>query len=501
MIVEREGEVVGYGDLTIRGDQVRLDLGGVEQEAVLGGARAPRGRARLGRPPRRARAGPDARRARAERLRRDPRRRTTWRSRSRPLTPSRAGRPGSRRAARGRRPADVPPRPGGGVRRPLGLRAARLRGVLAPLRDDAAVRPRTSGCSPRPRGDAAGIAICEGGTRGRRGDRLGARARRPSAVARPRARLRAAALVVRGAARAWARAGRARRRRREHRPARSRLYERAGMRVTGAYEHLGQAAVSRLRARCPDCRTLTAVALGPEYECHSCGREFAAGLVRVPRAWGTDGEAMAEAALPAAAVPGDGGRRGGDARGADARRSRPTCPTRPLVLGGCCCSHVGAVEGLAARPGGRLAVVWLDAHGDLNTPETLAVRQRVGDAAADADRRGRGATPSDVALVGARNLDPPEASSSPRAGIDDDVGARARRRRARLRRARPRRAAARRGGRVHARAGRADARGGRGAAARDRRRRCRSPASASAAAARPRATRPSSPGWRAALGL
>ena len=35
VIVEREGEVVGYGDLTIRGDQVRLDLGGVEQEAVL----------------------------------------------------------------------------------------------------------------------------------------------------------------------------------------------------------------------------------------------------------------------------------------------------------------------------------------------------------------------------------------------------------------------------------------------------------------------------------
>jgi len=51
--------------------------------------------------------------------------------------------------------------------------------------------------------------------------------------------------------------------------------------------------MSRLRARCPDCRTLTAVALGPEYQCHSCGREFCAGLVRVPRAWGTGGEAMA----------------------------------------------------------------------------------------------------------------------------------------------------------------------------------------------------------------
>ena len=57
---------------------------------------------------------------------------------------------------------------------------------------------------------------------------------------------------------------------------------------------------------------------------------------------------------------------------------------------------------------GRLAVVWIDAHGDLNTPETLAVRERVGDAAADGDRRGLGARRADVALVGARNLDPPE---------------------------------------------------------------------------------------------
>jgi arginase len=44
-------------------------------------------------------------------------------------------------------------------------------------------------------------------------------------------------------------------------------------------------------------------------------------------------------------------------------------PERPLVLGGCCCAHVGAVEGLASRYE-RLALVWLDAHGDLNTPET-----------------------------------------------------------------------------------------------------------------------------------
>jgi arginase len=81
-------------------------------------------------------------------------------------------------------------------------------------------------------------------------------------------------------------------------------------------------------------------------------------------------------------------------------------PERPLVLGGCCCSHIGAVEGLAARQG-RLSLVWLDAHGDLNTPESspsgnqwgMPLRMLIDSGAVEAD---------DVALVGARNLDPPE---------------------------------------------------------------------------------------------
>jgi arginase len=81
-------------------------------------------------------------------------------------------------------------------------------------------------------------------------------------------------------------------------------------------------------------------------------------------------------------------------------------PERPLVLGGCCCSHIGAVEGLAARVG-RMALVWFDAHGDLNTPEStpsgntwgMPLRMIVDSGAVD---------PDDVALVGARNLDPPE---------------------------------------------------------------------------------------------
>jgi arginase len=95
-------------------------------------------------------------------------------------------------------------------------------------------------------------------------------------------------------------------------------------------------------------------------------------------------------------------------------------PTRPLVLGGCCCAHVGAVQGLAARPGGRLAVVWLDAHGDLNTPETsptgnawgMPLRQLLASGAVE---------PDDVALVGARNLDPGEEAYLRESGIDDSV--------------------------------------------------------------------------------
>lgn len=172
--------------------------------------------------------------------------------------------------------------------------------------------------------------------------------------------------------------------------------------------------MSRLRAKCPDCRTFTAVALGPEYQCHACGREFGAGLVRVPRAWGKGGEAMAEAAslplpYPEVAVIAEG------SLGEQTLALASDLPERPLVLGGCCCAHVGAVEGLAARHG-RLALVWLDAHGDLNTPETspsgnawgMPLRMIVDSGAIELD---------DVALVGARNLDPPERDFLASSGI------------------------------------------------------------------------------------
>ena len=167
---------------------------------------------------------------------------------------------------------------------------------------------------------------------------------------------------------------------------------------------------------------MTAVAVNGGYECHACGRTFRAGMVRVPRAWGNGGERMAEAAglplpYPEAAVVAEG------TLAAQSLALARDLPERPLVLGGCCCSHVGAVEGLAARHG-RIAVVWVDAHGDLNTPETsvsgntwgMPLRMLIDSGAVRVE---------DVALVGARNLDPPEVAfiEERRLAQDDGIDA------------------------------------------------------------------------------
>jgi arginase len=92
---------------------------------------------------------------------------------------------------------------------------------------------------------------------------------------------------------------------------------------------------------------------------------------------------------------------------------------RPIVVGGCCCSHVGAATGVSRRVG-RLGLVWIDSHGDLNTPDSspsgnlwgMPFRMILDDGVVDA---------ADVALVGARSLDPPEVEFMRRAGIDDSL--------------------------------------------------------------------------------
>lgn len=176
--------------------------------------------------------------------------------------------------------------------------------------------------------------------------------------------------------------------------------------------------MSALRARCPDCRTFTAVALGNGYECHSCGSTFRAGLVLVPTAWGTGGEAMADGAriplpYPEVAII---------ERATLEEQTEAVAgalAARPVVVGGCCCTHVGAATGLARRVN-RLAVIWIDAHGDLNTPESSPSGNLWGmpfrmllDAGVVA--------PEDAALVGARSLDPPEVELLAAIGLDDSV--------------------------------------------------------------------------------
>lgn len=97
----------------------------------------------------------------------------------------------------------------------------------------------------------------------------------------------------------------------------------------------------------------------------------------------------------------------------------------PVVLSGNCMSTVGALAGLGeARPG----VLWLDAHGDLNTPETSTSGFLDGMAAAtclgwchEAHTGAlEGFTPlaeSSLVLAGARDLDAPEQDAIDRSGV------------------------------------------------------------------------------------
>jgi arginase family enzyme len=142
-------------------------------------------------------------------------------------------------------------------------------------------------------------------------------------------------------------------------------------------------------------------------------------MLRVPRAWGAGGDAMAEAARmslpwPVAATVDE------ETLEAQIEVTARELPERPLVLGGCCCAHVGVVRELARRHG-RVGVLWIDAHGDLNTPESspsgnawgMPLRMLIdaGDVATD-----------DVTLLGARSLDPPEEAFIAAAGIRRELG-------------------------------------------------------------------------------
>lgn len=92
---------------------------------------------------------------------------------------------------------------------------------------------------------------------------------------------------------------------------------------------------------------------------------------------------------------------------------------RPIVVGGCCCTHVGAVQGISRRVD-RLGIVWIDAHGDLNTPESSPSGNQWG-MPFRMILDGGLVRAEDAALVGARSLDPPEAEFIAATGIDDSL--------------------------------------------------------------------------------
>ena len=91
----------------------------------------------------------------------------------------------------------------------------------------------------------------------------------------------------------------------------------------------------------------------------------------------------------------------------------------PLVLGGDHSVALGALGGLARAAGQSGGVLWIDAHGDLNTPETspsgnvhgmvlAAAAGLAGDGFVGAPWPLASVEPSRVALLGARALDPGE---------------------------------------------------------------------------------------------
>ncbi|MER7403132.1 arginase family protein [Streptomyces sp. NPDC000070] len=91
-------------------------------------------------------------------------------------------------------------------------------------------------------------------------------------------------------------------------------------------------------------------------------------------------------------------------------------PGEPTVtIGGDCAVDLAPVEAALSAFGDRLTVVWFDAHGDLNTPESspsgafhgMVLRALIGDGP-EGLRPARSLSADRVVLAGARSLDPGE---------------------------------------------------------------------------------------------
>ncbi|GGN91933.1 arginase [Actinoplanes lobatus] len=113
---------------------------------------------------------------------------------------------------------------------------------------------------------------------------------------------------------------------------------------------------------------------------------------------------------------------------------RAAIPDRPaVVLGGDCGVELAPVEAALARHGTGLAVIWFDAHGDLNTPESspsgafhgMVLRTLLGDGPSEL-LPAHTLCPEQLVLAGVRALDPGErafvdAGAVERIGVADLV--------------------------------------------------------------------------------
>ncbi|MGX1564347.1 arginase family protein [Streptomyces sp. NPDC055506] len=88
---------------------------------------------------------------------------------------------------------------------------------------------------------------------------------------------------------------------------------------------------------------------------------------------------------------------------------------RPVIVGGDCGVDLAPIETALSTFGDRLAVVWFDAHADLNSPESspsgafhgMVLRALIGDGP-EGLRPARSLSADRVVLAGARSLDPGE---------------------------------------------------------------------------------------------
>lgn len=101
-------------------------------------------------------------------------------------------------------------------------------------------------------------------------------------------------------------------------------------------------------------------------------------------------------------------------------------PARVLAVGGDCGIEVPVIAYLDARWDGRLAVLWLDAHPDLNTPESspsghfhgMPLRVLLGDGDPELTALvPRPLRPEQILLAGTRSFDPPEHELAERRGL------------------------------------------------------------------------------------